>query len=162
MLKQLWPYQFPEKIIPLFNIRNCKPLPVYGKGENVLDWLFVEDHARAIDAIFHEGTINETYNIGGFNEWKNIDLITYLTDRLGHDARYAINSTKLYKELGCEPSLHFEDGIEKTVKLYLEDEEWLKNITSGKYEKYYSEMYKGCYWLQTSALSKMDNYKNRK
>ena len=161
------PYQFPEKLIPLFinNIRNRKPLPVYGKGENVRDWLYVEDHARAIDTIFHEGRINETYNIGGFNEWKNIDLIkvmiktvdkilgnpeghsldliTYVTDRLGHDARYAIDSTKLQKELGWEPSLQFEEGIEKTVRWYLENQEWMNNITSGEYEKYYSEMYAG-------------------
>ena len=145
------------------NIRNRKPLPVYGKGENVRDWLFVEDHARAIDVIFHEGKINETYNIGGFNEWKNIDLIkvmiktvdkilgnpeghsldliTYVTDRLGHDARYAIDSTK--KELGWEPSLQFEEGIEKTVRWYLEHQEWMDNITSGEYERYYQEMYKG-------------------
>lgn len=159
------PYQFPEKLIPLFinNIRNRKPLPVYGKGENVRDWLFVEDHARAIDVIFHKGTIAETYNIGGFNEWKNIDiikvvintvdrllgrkegedmdLITYVTDRLGHDARYAIDSTKLQKELGWEPSLQFEEGIEKTVKWYLENEEWMDNITSGQYENYYDDMY---------------------
>ena len=161
------PYQFPEKLIPLFinNIRNRKPLPVYGKGENVRDWLYVEDHARAIDVIFHEGKINETYNIGGFNEWKNIDLIkvmiktvdkilgnpeghsldliTYVTDRLGHDARYAIDSTKLQKELGWEPSLQFEEGIEKTVRWYLEHQEWMDNITSGEYERYYQEMYKG-------------------
>lgn len=161
------PYQFPEKLIPLFinNIRNRKPLPVYGKGENVRDWLYVEDHARAIDTIFHEGRINETYNIGGFNEWKNIDLIkvmiktvdkilgnpegysldliTYVTDRLGHDARYAIDSTKLQKELGWEPSLQFEEGIEKTVRWYLDNQEWMDNITSGEYEKFYAEMYKG-------------------
>ncbi len=161
------PYQFPEKLIPLFinNIRHRKPLPVYGKGENVRDWLFVEDHARAIDLIFHEGKIAETYNIGGFNEWKNIDiikvvintvdrllgrmegedmnLITYVTDRLGHDARYAIDSTKLQKELGWEPSLQFEEGIEKTVRWYLDNQEWMDNITSGEYEKYYEEMYKG-------------------
>ena len=161
------PYQFPEKLIPLFinNIRNRKPLPVYGKGENVRDWLFVEDHARAIDVIFHEGKIAETYNIGGFNEWKNIDLIkvmiktvdkilgnpegysldliTYVTDRLGHDARYAIDSTKLQKELGWEPSLQFEEGIEKTVRWYLDHQEWMDNITSGEYEKYYQDMYKG-------------------
>jgi len=161
------PYQFPEKLIPLFinNIRNRKPLPVYGKGENVRDWLFVEDHARAIDLIFHEGKIAETYNIGGFNEWKNIDLIkvmirtvdkilgnpeghsldliTYVTDRLGHDARYAIDSTKLQKELGWEPSLQFEEGIEKTVRWYLDNQTWMDNITSGEYEKYYEEMYKG-------------------
>ena len=151
------PYQFPEKLIPLFinNIRNRKPLPVYGKGENVRDWLFVEDHARAIDLIFHEGKIAETFNIGGFNEWKNIDLIkvvirtvdkilgnpegysldliTYVTDRLGHDARYAIDSTKLQKELGWEPSLQFEEGIEKTVRWYLDNQEWMDNITSGEY-----------------------------
>ena len=161
------PYQFPEKLIPLFinNIRHGKPLPVYGKGENVRDWLYVEDHARAIDVIFHEGKIAETYNIGGFNEWKNIDLIkvmiktvdrilgnpeghslgliTYVTDRLGHDARYAIDSTKLQKELGWEPSLQFEEGIEKTVRWYLDHQEWMDNITSGEYEKYYEEMYKG-------------------
>ena len=161
------PYQFPEKLIPLFinNIRHRKPLPVYGKGENVRDWLYVEDHARAIDLIFHEGKIAETYNIGGFNEWKNIDLIkvmiktvdrilgnpeghsldliTYVTDRLGHDARYAIDSTKLQKELGWEPSLQFEEGIEKTVRWYLDNQEWMDNITSGEYEKYYEEMYKG-------------------
>ena len=161
------PYQFPEKLIPLFinNIRNRKPLPVYGKGENVRDWLYVEDHARAIDVIFHEGKIAETYNIGGFNEWKNIDLIkvmiktvdrilgnpeghslgliTYVTDRLGHDARYAIDSTKLQKELGWEPSLQFEEGIEKTVRWYLENQEWMDNVTSGEYERYYDSMYKG-------------------
>ena len=160
------PYQFPEKLIPLFinNIRNRKPLPVYGKGENVRDWLFVEDHARAIDLIFHEGKIAETYNIGGFNEWKNIDLIkvmiktvdrvlgnpeghsleliTYVTDRLGHDARYAIDSTKLQKELGWEPSLQFEEGIEKTVRWYLENQAWMDNVTSGDYQKYYEEMYR--------------------
>ena len=148
------PYQFPEKLIPLFinNIRNKKPLPVYGKGENVRDWLFVEDHARAIDIIFHEGKIAETYNIGGFNEWKNIDLIkvmiktvdrilgnpegssldliTYVTDRLGHDARYAIDSTKLQKELGWEPSLQFEEGIEKTVRWYLENQQWMDEVSS--------------------------------
>ena len=159
------PYQFPEKLIPLFinNIRHRKPLPVYGKGENVRDWLYVEDHARAIDLIFHKGKIAETYNIGGFNEWKNIDLIkvmiktvdrilgnpegasldliTYVTDRLGHDARYAIDSTKLQKELGWEPSLQFEEGIEKTVRWYLDNQEWMDNITSGEYEKYYEEMY---------------------
>ena len=189
------PYQFPEKLIPLFinNIRHRKPLPVYGKGENVRDWLFVEDHARAIDLIFHKGKVAETYNIGGFNEWKNIDiikvviatvdkllgravlsdeqramsitqliahsprltaqgsqltaifpdmdLITYVTDRLGHDARYAIDSRKLQAELGWEPSLQFEEGIEKTVKWYLENEAWMDNITSGEYEKYYESMY---------------------
>ena len=161
------PYQFPEKLIPLFinNIRHGKPLPVYGKGENVRDWLYVEDHARAIDVIFHEGKIAQTYNIGGFNEWKNIDLIkvmirtvdrllgnpeghslgliTYVTDRLGHDARYAIDSTKLQKELGWEPSLQFEEGIEKTVRWYLDNQDWMDNVTSGEYEKYYDSMYKG-------------------
>ncbi len=158
-------YQFPEKLIPLFinNIRHNKPLPVYGKGENVRDWLFVEDHARAIDLIFHEGKVGETYNIGGFNEWKNIDLIkvmirvtdrllgrpegssekliTYVTDRAGHDLRYAIDSTKLHQELGWEPSLQFEEGIERTVKWYLENQEWLDNVTSGDYQKYYEKMY---------------------
>ena len=179
------PYQFPEKLIPLFinNIRHRKPLPVYGKGENVRDWLFVEDHARAIDLIFHEGKIAETYNIGGFNEWKNIDiiktiikvvdlalgrvdsaelaahgsllnapdsvfpdmnLITYVTDRLGHDARYAIDSTKLQRELGWEPSLQFEEGIEKTVRWYLDNQEWMDNVTSGDYQAYYENMYKSC------------------
>ena len=161
------PYQFPEKLIPLFinNIRHRKPLPVYGKGENVRDWLYVEDHARAIDLIFHEGKIAETYNIGGFNEWKNIDiikvvintvdrilgrpegsdmdLITYVTDRAGHDMRYAIDSTKLQKELGWEPSLQFEEGIEKTVRWYLDNQEWMDNVTSGDYQRYYDDMYKG-------------------
>ena len=173
------PYQFPEKLIPLFinNIRHRKPLPVYGKGENVRDWLYVEDHARAIDLIFHEGKVAEAYNIGGFNEWKNIDiikcviatvdkalgrvkletsvtgetietypdmeLITYVTDRLGHDARYAIDSSRLQRELGWEPSLQFEEGVEKTVRWYLDNEEWMDNITSGDYEKYYEDMYKG-------------------
>ncbi|MBQ6983334.1 MAG: dTDP-glucose 4,6-dehydratase [Paludibacteraceae bacterium] len=160
------PYQFPEKLIPLFinNIRHRKPLPVYGKGENVRDWLFVEDHARAIDIIFHKGVIAETYNIGGFNEWRNIDiiktviktvdrllgrpegadldLITFVTDRAGHDMRYAIDSRKLQRELGWEPSLQFEEGIERTVRWYLENQEWLDNITSGDYEKYYDDMYK--------------------
>lgn len=171
------PYQFPEKLIPLFinNIRHRKPLPVYGKGENVRDWLYVEDHARAIDTIFHNGKIAETYNIGGFNEWKNIDiikvliktvdillgrvpvdsltcgladseypdmnLITYVTDRAGHDMRYAIDSTKLQKELGWEPSLQFEEGIEKTVRWYLDHQDWMDNVTSGEYEKYYEKMY---------------------
>ena len=161
------PYQFPEKLIPLFinNIRHRKPLPVYGKGENVRDWLFVEDHARAIDLIFHKGNVAETYNIGGFNEWKNIDiikvvintvdrllgrkegedmdLITYVTDRAGHDLRYAIDSRKLQAELGWEPSLQFEEGIEKTVRWYLDNQAWMDNITSGEYEKYYEDMYKG-------------------
>lgn len=158
-------YQFPEKLIPLFinNIKNNKPLPVYGKGENVRDWLYVEDHARAIDLIFHKGKVGDTYNIGGFNEWKNIDLIkvliktvdkqlgrpegsgesliTYVTDRAGHDLRYAIDSSKLHKELGWSPSLQFEEGIEKTVKWYLENEVWLQRVTSGDYQSYYSEMY---------------------
>lgn len=158
-------YQFPEKLIPLFinNICNNKPLPVYGKGDNVRDWLFVNDHARAIDVIFHRGKLGDTYNIGGFNEWKNIDLIrvliktvdkllgreegtsekliTYVTDRAGHDYRYAIDSSKLKNELGWEPSLQFEEGIEKTVKWYLENEDWVKNVTSGEYQKYYQQMY---------------------
>lgn len=152
------PYQFPEKLIPLFinNICLRKPLPVYGKGENVRDWLYVVDHARAIDTIFHNGKIAETYNIGGFNEWKNIDiikvvintvdrllgraegedmnLITYVTDRKGHDMRYAIDSRKLQEELGWEPSLQFEEGIEKTVQWYLENQEWIDSITSGIYQ----------------------------
>ena len=160
------PYQFLEKLIPLFinNIRNNKPLPVYGKGENVRDWLYVEDHARAIDVIFHKGKIADTYNIGGFNEWKNIDLIkviirtvdrllgreegtsealiTYVTDRAGHDLRYAIDSNKLKNELGWEPSLQFEEGIEKTVRWYLDNQAWMDNITSGEYEDYYKSMYK--------------------
>lgn len=158
-------YQFPEKLIPLFinNICNNKALPVYGKGDNVRDWLFVNDHARAIDVIFHKGKLGDTYNIGGFNEWKNIDLIkvliktvdkflgreegasekliTYVTDRAGHDYRYAIDSSKLKNELGWEPSLQFEEGIEKTVKWYLENEDWVKNVTSGEYQKYYQQMY---------------------
>ena len=161
------PYQFPEKLIPLFinNIRHRKPLPVYGKGENVRDWLYVEDHARAIDLVFHKGKVGETYNIGGFNEWKNIDLInvlihtvdrllgrpegadldliTYVTDRAGHDLRYAIDSTKLQRELGWEPSLQFEEGIEKTARWYLDNQEWLDNVTSGDYLRYYEEMYSG-------------------
>ncbi len=161
------PYQFPEKLIPLFinNIRHRKPLPVYGRGENVRDWLYVEDHARAIDTIFHRGTVAETYNIGGFNEWKNIDiikvlirtvdrllgrpegeslpLITYVSDRLGHDMRYAIDSRKLQRELGWEPSLQFEEGIERTVQWYLDNQEWMDNVTSGEYEKYYEQMYQG-------------------
>lgn len=159
------PYQFPEKLIPLFinNIRHRRPLPVYGRGENVRDWLYVEDHARAIDLIFHKGTVAETYNIGGFNEWKNIDivkvlvntvdrllgrpegkdmdLITYVADRKGHDMRYAIDSTKLQRELGWEPSLQFEEGIEKTVRWYLENQDWLDNVTSGDYMNYYDSMY---------------------
>ena len=159
------PYQFPEKLIPLFinNIRHRKPLPVYGKGENVRDWLYVEDHARAIDLIFHKGIPASTYNIGGFNEWKNIDivkvliattdrrlgrresidldLITYVTDRKGHDMRYAIDSRKLQAELGWEPSLQFEEGIEKTVRWYLDNQAWLDNVTSCDYQKYYEGMY---------------------
>lgn len=161
------PYQFPEKLIPLFinNIRHRRPLPVYGKGENVRDWLFVEDHARAIDTIFHRGKPAETYNIGGFNEWKNIDiihvlirtvdrllghpegysddLITYVTDRPGHDMRYAIDSRKLQRELGWEPSLQFEEGIEKTVRWYLDNQAWTDLITSGDYQNYYDDMYSG-------------------
>lgn len=160
------PYQFPEKLIPLFinNIRHGKPLPVYGKGENVRDWLYVEDHARAIDLIFHKGRIADTYNIGGFNEWRNIDLIrviirtvdrllgnaegasdhliTYVADRAGHDLRYAIDSSKLKNELGWEPSLQFEEGIEKSVRWYLDNQEWMDRITSGEYEKYYESMYR--------------------
>ena len=159
------PYQFPEKLIPLFinNIRQRKPLPVYGKGENVRDWLYVEDHARAIDLIFHKGRASETYNIGGFNEWKNIDLIellikttdrllgrpegadldliTFITDRPGHDERYAIDSSKLQRELGWEPSLQFEEGLEKTVRWYLDNREWVDTLTSGEYLRYYREMY---------------------
>jgi len=159
------PNQFPEKLIPLFinNIRHKKPLPVYGKGENVRDWLYVVDHARAIDLIYHKGQVGETFNIGGHNEWKNIDLIkvlcrvmdeklgretgesekliTYVTDRAGHDLRYAINSTKLYTQLGWKPSLQFEEGIEKTIDWYLNNQEWLDNVTSGTYQKYYKEMY---------------------
>ena len=159
------PYQFPEKLIPLFinNIRHRKPLPVYGKGENIRDWLYVEDHARAIDLIFHRGKVGETYNIGGFNEWRNIDLIrviirtvdrllgnpegysldliTFVTDRAGHDLRYAIDSSKLKNELGWEPSLQFEEGIERTVRWYLDNQPWLDNVTSGAYEEYYQKMY---------------------
>ena len=158
-------FQFPEKLIPLFinNIKNNKPLPVYGKGENIRDWLWVEDHARAIDLIFHKGKVGQTYNIGGHNEWKNIDLIkkmchimdsklgrtpgtsekmiTYVTDRVGHDMRYAIDSTKLQKELGWVPSLQFEEGLEKTIDWYLANEKWLQNVTSGDYQKYYKEQY---------------------
>lgn len=161
------PCQFPEKLIPLFinNIRRRKPLPVYGKGENVRDWLYVEDHARAIDLIFHKGKVAQTYNIGGFNEWKNIDivrlliktvdrllgrpegadddLITFVTDRKGHDLRYAIDSRKLQRELGWEPQLQFEEGLEKTVRWYLDNQDWLDNVTSGDYQAYYERIYKG-------------------
>jgi dTDP-glucose 4,6-dehydratase len=160
-------HQFPEKLIPLAlnNIKNNKPVPIYGKGENVRDWLWVEDHARAIDLIFHRGKIGETYNIGGNNEWKNIDLIkllckvmdkkldreqgtsekliTFVTDRAGHDLRYAIDSTKLQKELGWYPSVNFEKGLEITVDWYLKNEEWLNNVTSGEYQNYYQNQYQG-------------------
>ncbi|KGN85545.1 dTDP-glucose 4,6-dehydratase [Porphyromonas sp. COT-290 OH860] len=158
-------YQFPEKLIPLFinNIRQGKPLPVYGRGENVRDWLYVEDHARALDVVFHQGANLQTYNIGGFNEWRNIDLIhvlistvdrllgnpeghslgliTYVTDRAGHDLRYAIDATKIKDELGWEPSLQFEEGIERTVRWYLDNQEWIDQITTGDYQRYYAEMY---------------------
>lgn len=161
------PYQFPEKLIPLFinNIRERRPLPVYGRGENVRDWLYVEDHARAIDLIFHRGRVGETYNIGGSNEWRNIDLIrlliattdrllgraegeddnliTFVRDRAGHDLRYAIDSTKLREELGWTPEVTFEEGIKRTVRWYLDNDEWLTAVTSGEYRNYYSRMYDG-------------------
>jgi dTDP-glucose 4,6-dehydratase len=160
------PNQFPEKLIPLFinNIRHNKPLPVYGKGENVRDWLYVIDHARAIDVVYHQGKNGDTYNIGGFNEWKNIDLIkvicgvmdkklgrpegtsaqliTYVTDRAGHDLRYAIDATKIMNELGWKPSLQFEEGIEKTIDWYLSNQQWMDDVTSGSYQQYYETMYK--------------------
>jgi dTDP-glucose 4,6-dehydratase len=159
------PNQFPEKLLPLCinNIKENKPLPIYGKGENIRDWLYVVDHARAIDCIFHKGTIGETYNIGGFNEWANIDvvkllcrimdgkldrevgasekLITYVTDRAGHDLRYAIDANKLKNELGWEPSLQFEKGMELTVDWYLENTSWLEHVTSGQYANYYDKQY---------------------
>ncbi len=157
--------QFPEKLIPLAinNIKNKKPIPIYGKGENIRDWLFVEDHANAIDLVFHKGNVGETYNIGGNNEWQNIDLIhslckildkklgreegesakliTFVKDRAGHDLRYAIDSTKIQSELGWKPSLQFEEGLEKTVDWYLSNSEWMEHILSGDYEKYYEEQY---------------------
>lgn len=159
------PYQFPEKLLPLFinNIKNNKQLPVYGKGENVRDWLYVEDHATAIDMIFHKGTLGETYNVGGNNEWQNInlirklceimdrklgrnegasaELITFVTDRAGHDLRYAIDASKIRNELGWEPTIKFDEGFEQTVDWYLDNEEWLNRVTSGNYQKYYEQQY---------------------
>ena len=158
-------FQFPEKLIPLIinNIKQHQPLPIYGKGENIRDWLWVEDHANAIDVIFHQGKLGETYNIGGHNEWKNIDLvhllcdimdrklgnvkgksrglITYVKDRAGHDMRYAIDASKIEEELGFKPSVDFKEGLEKTIDWYLENEEWLTNVTSGDYQNYYSKHY---------------------
>lgn len=158
-------HHFPEKLIPLAinNIKNNRPVPVYGKGENIRDWLWVEDHARAIDVIFHKAKTGQTYNIGGHNEWKNIDLInllcaildkklgretgesakliSFVTDRAGHDLRYAIDATRLKEELGWEPSLQFEEGLEKTVDWYLANEEWLEHVTSGNYQDYYKQQY---------------------